>query len=176
MASVHAGTTRSARDGPVKRFSPCERFVLRPSPDAYADPTIVADAMQGMDGCFHLAAVASVERGNLDWFGSHRSNLSGTVAVFDAARETKERPPIPVVYASSAAIYGGNPDILSEDQKPHPMSAYAADKYGCELHGFVASHVHGVPNCGLRFFNVYGPRQDPRSPYSGVITIFANRL
>jgi UDP-glucose 4-epimerase len=56
------------------------------------------------------------------------------------------------------------------------MSAYGADKYGCELHGSVASHVHAVPNCGFRFFNVYGPRQDPHSPYSGVITIFANRL
>jgi UDP-glucose 4-epimerase len=141
-----------------------------------ANPKIVADAMDAMDGCFHLAAVASVERGNLDWNGSHRTNLSGTVAIFDAARETKKRPPIPVVYASSAAVYGNNPDILSENQRPYPMSAYGADKYGCELHGFVASHVHGVPNCGLRFFNVYGPRQDPRSPYSGVITIFANRL
>jgi UDP-glucose 4-epimerase len=138
------------------------------------EPEIVAEAMDGMDGCFHLAAVASVERGNLDWVGSHRTNITGTVTIFDTAR--KAASPIPVVYASSAAVYGENPDTLSEDATPRPVSAYGADKLGCELHGFVASRVHGVPNCGLRFFNVYGPRQDPRSPYSGVITIFSNRL
>jgi UDP-glucose 4-epimerase len=137
------------------------------------EPEIVADAMEGMDGCFHLAAVASVERGNLDWVGSHRTNIT-TVTIFDTAR--KADTPIPVVYASSAAVYGENLDTLSEDTTPRPVSAYGADKLGCELHGFVASRVHGVPNCGLRFFNVYGPRQDPRSPYSGVITIFSNRL
>jgi UDP-glucose 4-epimerase len=138
------------------------------------EPEIVADAMDGMDGCFHLAAVASVERGNLDWVGSHRTNITGTVTIFDTAR--KAASPIPVVYASSAAVYGENADTLCEDATPRPVSAYGADKLGCELHGFVASRVHGVPNCGLRFFNVYGPRQDPRSPYSGVITIFSNRL
>src|SRR3954467_5906100 len=57
-----------------------------------------------------------------------------------------------------------------------PLSAYGADKLGCELHARVATHVHGVPAVGLRFFNVYGPRQDPRSPYSGVISIFCDRL
>jgi UDP-glucose 4-epimerase len=138
------------------------------------EPGIVADAMDGMDGCFHLAAIASVERGNLDWVGSHRTNITGTVTIFDTAR--KADSPIPVVYASSAAVYGENPDRLSEDVTPQPVSAYGADKLGCELHGFIASRLHGVPNCGLRFFNVYGPRQDPRSPYSGVITIFSNRL
>jgi UDP-glucose 4-epimerase len=138
------------------------------------EPEIVADAMDGMDGCFHLAAVASVERGNLDWVGSHRTNITGTVTIFDTARRADS--PIPVVYASSAAVYGENSDTLSEEATPRPVSAYGADKLGCELHGFVANRVHGVPNCGLRFFNVYGLRQDPRSPYSGVITIFSNRL
>ncbi|HET7881963.1 MAG TPA: NAD-dependent epimerase/dehydratase family protein, partial [Acetobacteraceae bacterium] len=57
-----------------------------------------------------------------------------------------------------------------------PLSAYGADKLGCELHARVASHVHGIPTVGLRFFNVYGPRQDPRSPYSGVISIFCERI
>ena len=104
---------------------------------------VVADAMDCMDGCFHLAAVASVERGNLDWVGSHRTNITGTVTIFDTARRAD--PPIPVVYASSAAVYGENPDTLSEDAKPRPVSAYGADKFGCELHGFVASRVHGVP-------------------------------
>ena len=137
-----------------------------------ADLNTVKVAMRGVDGCFHLAAVASVERCNLDWPGTHRTNLAGTVAVFDAARKRST----PVVYASSAAVYGNNPDVLTEDTVPRPISAYGADKLGGELHGLVAHRVHRVPNCGLRFFNVYGPRQDPNSPYSGVITIFSSRI
>jgi UDP-glucose 4-epimerase len=67
------------------------------------NPALVTDAMQGMDGCFHLAAVASVERGNQDWLGTHRTNLTGSITVFDAARPREDRAGIPVVYASSAA-------------------------------------------------------------------------
>ena len=141
-----------------------------------ADPGIVEQAMRDVDGCFHLAAVASVERGNSDWVGTHRTNLTGTVTIFDAARKAASKP-VPVVFASSAAVYGDNPDTpLSEAAPPRPLSAYGADKLGCELHAAVASRVHNVPTCGLRFFNVYGPRQDPKSAYSGVISIFCNRL
>lgn len=142
-----------------------------------ADPAAVAAAMQGVDGCFHLAAIASVERGNMDWLGTHRTNLTGTIAVFDAARHARAGGAAPVVYASSAAIYGDNPETpLSEVARARPLSAYGADKLGCEQHALVAGHVHGVPSFGLRFFNVYGPRQDPRSPYSGVISIFCERM
>jgi UDP-glucose 4-epimerase len=82
-----------------------------------------------------------------------------------------------VVYASSAAVYGQNLNVpLSETSAVRPVSAYGADKLGSEQHGLVAWHVHGVPTCGLRFFNVYGPRQDPASPYSGVISIFCDRI
>ena len=78
-----------------------------------------------------------------------------------------------MVYASSAAVYGDVPAIpIVEATACRPLSAYGADKYGCELHARVASHVHGIPTIGLRFFNVYGPRQDFRSPYSGVISTF----
>ena len=142
-----------------------------------ADPVLAARALADTDGCFHLAAVASVEKANRDWLGTHRSNLTGAIAVFDAARRARGGQPIPVIYASSAAVYGANPQIpLNEDSAPRPLSAYGADKLGCELHGRVAWHIHRVPNIGLRFFNVYGPRQDPRSPYSGVISIFVDRL
>lgn len=142
-----------------------------------SDPAVVREAMAGVDGCFHLAAVASVERSNKDWIGTHRVNLTGTIAVLDAARTARGGSPAPVVYASSAAIYGANPDLpLSETARPDPLTAYGADKLGCELHARVAGHVHGVPTAGFRFFNVYGPRQDPHSPYSGVISIFAARL
>jgi UDP-glucose 4-epimerase len=142
-----------------------------------ADPACVARALAGTDGCFHLAAIASVEKANDDWLGTHRSNLTGAITVFDAARRAGKARPVPVIYASSAAVYGDNPDIpLTEDSRARPLSAYGADKLGCELHARVASHVHGVPTAGLRFFNVFGPRQDSTSPYSGVISIFADRL
>ena len=140
-----------------------------------ADPETAQAAMDGMDGCFHLAAIASVERGVTDWTGTHRVNLGGTIALFDAIRRSHNK--IPMVYASSAAVYGDcqtNP--IHEDCERAPLSAYGADKLGCELHAKVASHVHGIPTVGLRFFNVYGPRQDPRSPYSGVISIFCERI
>ena len=142
-----------------------------------ADPAAVMAAMSGVDGCFHLAAVASVERSRQDWLGAHRTNVSGAVAVFDAARHAGRRRPLPVVYASSAAVYGDCASLpIREDAEKRPGSAYAADKYGCELHARIASELHGVPAIGLRFFNVYGPRQDPKSPYSGVISIFCDRV
>jgi UDP-glucose 4-epimerase len=137
------------------------------------DGELVADAMQNIDGCFHLAAVSSVQKSNEEWAATHRVNLSGSINVFDAAREGK----VSVVYASSAAVYGDNADLpLRESASLRPLTAYGADKLGNELHARVASMVHGVPTTGMRFFNVYGPRQDPSSPYSGVISVFADRL
>jgi UDP-glucose 4-epimerase len=137
------------------------------------DAAQVAGALAGVDGCFHLAAVASVQRCNEDWPGTHRVNQTGSLNVFEAARARK----LPVVYASSAAVYGDNPALpLDENAETRPLSAYGADKLGSELHARVAAHVHGVPTTGMRFFNVFGPRQDPASPYSGVIAIFANRI
>ena len=136
-----------------------------------ADPQAVGAAMQGVEGCFHLAAIASVARGNEDWRGTHLVNQTGTVTVLDAARAAGR---IPVVYASSAAVYGNLGEAVAhETLPPAPLTAYGADKLGSELHGAVAWQVHGVPSVGMRFFNVFGPRQDPHSPYSGVISIFA---
>ena len=142
-----------------------------------ADAEVVEVAMRGVDGCFHLAAVASVERSKQDWVGTHRTNLTGAVTVLNAARQPERRRPIPVVYASSAAVYGDSASLpICENAEKRPASAYAADKYGCELHAQIAGELYGVPATGLRFFNVYGPRQDPKSPYSGVISIFCDRL
>lgn len=136
-------------------------------------PAALAEALDGVDACFHLAAIASVERAVRDWPGTHRTNLSATIALFDLAR----RRAIPVVYASSAAVYGrGDGHPLAEDAPTSPLSSYGADKLGCEQHAQVAGLVHGVPTLGLRFFNVFGPGQDPASPYSGVISIFCDRL
>jgi UDP-glucose 4-epimerase len=140
-----------------------------------ADPATVLRATGGVDGCFHLAAIASVERGVNDWLGTHRTNLTGTITLFDAIRRHGTK--VPVVYASSAAVYGDCQTIpIQETAERRPLSAYGADKYGCELHALTATHVHGIPTVGLRFFNIYGPRQDPKSPYSGVISIFCERI
>jgi UDP-glucose 4-epimerase len=137
-----------------------------------ADAAIVALAMKGVTGCFHLAANASVQASTEDWLGTHRTNLTGTITVFETARTRA----VPVVYASSAAVYGDSGDQrLSEMAPTKPLSAYGADKLGCELHGRIAASLHGVPTAGLRLFNVYGPRQDPASSYPGVISVFIAR-
>jgi UDP-glucose 4-epimerase len=142
-----------------------------------ADPQAVEAAMAGVAGCFHLAAIASVERSMRDWIGTHRTNLGGAITVFDAARRPGKDGPIPVVYASSAAVYGDCAALpIGEGTLTLPLSPYGADKLGCELHGRVAHAAFGVPTIGLRLFNVYGPRQDPNSPYSGVISVFCDRL
>ena len=138
-----------------------------------SDTALVKECMHGMDGCFHLAAVSSVQQSNEEWVRTHEVNQLGTINVLEAARARKS----PVVYASSAAVYGDNADTpLKERSTGRPLTAYGADKLGSELHATVASLVHGVPTTGLRFFNVYGPRQDPSSPYSGVISIFIDRI
>jgi UDP-glucose 4-epimerase len=130
--------------------------------------------MKDADGCFHLAAVASVTRTNEDWLGTHRTNQTGTITVLEAARECGR---MPVVYASSAAVYGDlGRRVAREDVLPKPLTAYGADKLGSELHAGAAWHVHRIPTLGLRFFNVYGLRQNPCSPYSGVISIFTQRV
>ena len=138
-----------------------------------ADPSAVRTAMAGVEACFHLAAIASVERGMQDWLGTHRVNLGGTITVLDAARAGST----PMVYASSAAVYGDQALLpIAEGAPTRPLSSYGADKLGSEQHARVAGAAHGVPTCGLRFFNVFGPRQDPRSPYSGVISVFCGRM
>lgn len=134
------------------------------------DAATLRRAMAGADGCFHLAAIASVELCRQDWMRTHAVNLGGTITVLEAARDAG----VPVVYASSAAIYGDQARLpIAEDALPRPLSSYGADKLGSELHARAGGAMHGIRSCGLRFFNVFGPRQDPCSPYSGVISIFA---
>ena len=138
------------------------------------DSAAVSRAIAGCGAVVHLAAIASVQKCNETWAESHAVNVTGTVKVLEAARDAGR---IPVVYASSAAIYGDNANTpLTEREMPAPLTAYGVDKYGSELHAGVAGRIHGVPTFGLRFFNVFGPRQDPSSPYSGVISIFASRF
>src|SRR5215467_2617366 len=139
------------------------------------DQRAVEQAFEEIDVCFHSAAIASVERSNRDWLRTHQVNLTGTINMFDQARRLRPHREIPVVFASTAAIYGDCAAVPIGEQNPAaPLSAYAADKAACELHARVAGAVHRIPTVGLRFFNLYGPPQDPRSPYSGVITLFAD--
>ena len=138
-----------------------------------ADSASLDSAFKDVDGCFHLAAIASVERSCEAWLATHQINLSASVQVFNAAKTMG----VPVVYASSAAIYGNNPAIpLAETAPLAPLSPYGADKAGMELQAQAGAASFDLASTGLRFFNVYGPRQDPLSPYSGVISIFAQRL
>lgn len=137
------------------------------------DPQSVSEAIRGADGIFHLAAVSSVQRSIDDWKAVHEINLTGFINILDAARRIG---PIPVIYASSAAVYGLSEQIpLREASLPAPMSPYGADKLGCEAHAMAAKAAFGLPTVGLRLFNVFGPGQNPLSPYSGVISIFAAR-
>jgi UDP-glucose 4-epimerase len=138
-------------------------------------PGIFDALLKEVDVCFHLAAIPSVERSRTDWLATHAVNAGGTVALFDALARCGRK--IPVVFASSAAVYGNAGQMpLSEDMIVQPATAYGTDKLACEHNGFVAASIHGIPNIGLRFFNVYGPRQNPSSPYSGVISIFHDRI
>lgn len=139
------------------------------------DAETVATAAQGCDGIFHLAALVSVPECVERWQDGHRINIGGTINVFQAALAAGR---IPVVYASSAAIYGDQGDALCrEDSLPCPISPYGADKLGCEHHARAFWLTRSVPSVGLRFFNVYGPGQSIRSPYAGVVARFcANAL
>jgi UDP-glucose 4-epimerase len=141
------------------------------------DPRAVEQAFDGIDACFHLAAIASVVRSHCEWLRTHQVNLTGTINVLDQARRLRSRREIPIVYASTAAIYGDCGIAPAGEQRPPaPLSAYGADKLACELHARIAGAIHKIPTVGLRFFNLYGPRQNPQSPYSGVISIFADRM
>jgi UDP-glucose 4-epimerase len=139
----------------------------------------VNGALDDVDGCFHLAAIASVEYCRKDWLRSHAVNLSGAITVFDEARKAQSRTGriVPVVYASSAAVYGNTSQIpISEEAPTSPANTYGVDKLGCEMHALVGGRIHDLAVVGLRFFNIYGPRQDPNSPYSGVVSIFCRRI
>ncbi len=138
-----------------------------------AEPAALEMATKDVSAIFHLAAIASVARCTMEWQNAHRINQTGTIAVLDAARN----PQIPVIYASSAAVYGDAPgDRVSEAVRPQPLSAYGVDKFGSELHAQIAARHHDVSSVGLRFFNVFGPGQRADSPYSGVISLFADRV
>ncbi|HEY1506576.1 MAG TPA: NAD-dependent epimerase/dehydratase family protein [Stellaceae bacterium] len=142
-----------------------------------ADPVVVRRAMQGVAGCFHLAGFASVPQSQRQWLTAHRINLTGLINVFDSSRRERPASPIPVVYASTAAIYGGHENTLLAEWLPaKPISSYGADYLGAELHAHIARAVHGVPTIGMRLFNIYGPGQSPRATCAGAVTLFGDAV
>jgi len=132
----------------------------------------IRDLKLEIDGIFHLAAQASVPVSINNFFKSSKNNLMGMLKVWEIANEMK----VPVVYASSSAVYGNL--CLGDDQSRQVdiLSPYAQDKLTMEHYAKMCWEVYKTPSMGLRFFNVYGPRQDPTNPYSGVISIFIDRL
>ena len=134
----------------------------------------VADALAGCCAVAHLAAVASVQASVDDPVATHQSNFIGTLNVCEAMRQQGVRR---VLFASSAAVYGNNGEgcAIGEETPKAPLTPYAADKLASEHYLDFYRRQHGLEPAVFRFFNVFGPRQDPSSPYSGVISIFTQR-
>ncbi|WP_110948904.1 NAD-dependent epimerase/dehydratase family protein [Pseudomonas bohemica] len=139
-----------------------------------ADAALVARAAMGCQAVAHLAAVASVQASVDDPVKTHQSNFIGTLNVCEAMRQAGIKR---VVFASSAAVYGNNGEgqAINEDTPKAPLTPYASDKLASEHYLDFYRRQHGLEPVVFRFFNIFGPRQDPSSPYSGVISIFAER-
>lgn len=138
------------------------------------DLDLLIDACAGADGIFHQAAVASVPRSVANPLETNAVNVTGTLNVLWAAKECG----VPtVVAASTSAIYGDDPVFpKQETMTPEPLSPYAASKLAGEYYGKVFADLYGIRTVFLRYFNVFGPRQDPNSEYAAVIPKFITRL
>jgi UDP-glucose 4-epimerase len=138
------------------------------------DLDLLKSAFRDVDCVFHHAAIASVHRSVQDPVWTGRVGIEGTLNVLVAARDAGVRK---VVFASSAAVYGETPELpKKEDMCPDPMSPYAVTKLAGEHHCEVFRKLYGLETVSLRYFNVFGPRQDPSSEYSGVISRFISAL
>jgi UDP-glucose 4-epimerase len=136
--------------------------------------SLLKDVFNEADGVFHLAAIASVAKSVDDPRATHETNLTGTLNVLLAARDCGVRK---VVFSSSSAVYGDEKTLPKrEDMPPVPLSPYAVSKLAGEYYCAVFSELFGVKTVSLRYFNVFGPRQDPHSEYAAVIPKFITRL
>jgi nucleoside-diphosphate-sugar epimerase len=139
-----------------------------------ADPAVCARAVQGMEFVLHQAAIPSVPRSVEDPVTSHRANVDGSLNLLMAARNAGVRR---LVYAGSSSAYGNTPTLPKHEDMPvNPRSPYALQKLVGEQYCRLFADLYGLETLTLRYFNVFGPRQDPGSPYSGVISLFATRL
>lgn len=134
------------------------------------DSSILAKTCLGVDYVIHLAARTSVPRSVIDPIETNRVNIDGTLNVLVAARDAKARR---VVFAASSSAYGETPTLPKvETMVPQPISPYGVTKFVGELYSQVFGRVYGLENASMRYFNVFGPRQDPTSQYSGVLSRF----
>lgn len=134
---------------------------------------LLFDLLKNCDAVLHLAAIASVPLSISDPIYSFQVNTQGFLHVLQAVHQLKR--PIRIVYASSAAVYGDTTTLPCDETKPltgTPLSPYALQKLHNENYAALYERLFGIKSVGLRYFNVYGPRQDPHSPYSGVISRF----
>ena len=132
------------------------------------------ELFDGADYVFHHAAVTSVQKSVDDPLNSNEVNITGTLKVLEAAKNMDVKK---VVLASSSAIYGDTKSLpLNEDNPVKPLSPYAVSKATGELYCNVFSEIYGLPTVSLRYFNVFGPRQDPNSQYAAVIPIFIDKI
>ena len=139
-----------------------------------ADLDAVHDACRGVDYLFHEAAIPSVPKSVLDPLGSNRANVDATVHVLIAARDAKVKR---VVYAASSSAYGDTPTLPKhEGMAPNPISPYAVAKLASEYYMTSFYRCYGLETVCLRYFNIFGPRQDPSSPYSGVLAKFITQM
>lgn len=138
------------------------------------DQNLLKKAFSGSDTVFHQAAIPSVQRSIDDPIASNEANIDGTLKVLVAARDCGVRK---VVYASSSSAYGNTPTLpKKEDMKPMPRSPYAVSKLAGEYYCRIFSEVYGLKTACLRYFNVFGPRQNPNSQYAAVIPRFITRI
>ena len=138
------------------------------------DFTTCLEAVSGMDIISHQAALGSVPRSIKDPLTTNDVNITGTLNIFSAAREKKIKR---VVYAASSSTYGDHPGLPKvEDRIGNPLSPYAVTKYVNELYARVYASLYGIEFIGLRYFNIFGPRQNPEGPYATVIPLFAEAL
>jgi UDP-glucose 4-epimerase len=138
------------------------------------DLSVLKKIFEGADGIFHEAAIASVPRSIANPLATNEANVTGTLNVLIAARDLGVRK---VLFASSSSVYGNTPTLPKrEDMTPNPLSPYAVSKLTGEHYLNVFSEVYGLKTLSLRYFNVFGPRQDPKSEYAAVIPKFIIKI
>jgi len=138
------------------------------------DLTVLKKICEGTDGIFHEGAIASVPRSIANPLATNEANVTGTLNVLIAARDCGVRK---VLFASSSSVYGNTPTLPKrEDMTPNPLSPYAVSKLTGEHYLKVFSEAYGLKTLSLRYFNVFGPRQDPKSEYAAVIPRFIIKI
>lgn len=178
---VRALLERSCRVRVLDNFSTGRHELLAPMRQSIdviegdiRDFPTVCDAVAGVDLVFHLAAMVSVVESVEQPLQAQATNATGTLHILEAARRAGVQR---VVQASSCAVYGNSEQLpISEAEPPQPLSPYAATKLAAEQSGQLYTRLYGLETVALRFFNVYGPRQDPASPYAAVVPRFVAAL